>query len=179
MQLLALALPSVLNLGRCAVVVQRVPGAGLQLLCPDHHRVIHRGPVVGHHVNGRCIDAQHHFDVVGIERHFTQRGVADEIFEVGQALGHGVNVRLRDRCRLGQKRIGQRVGQRLDLYVLCFAGHVHQRQPLAQALQQPRQVLNHLRAITPVGLGTRGPHQVCRGAFERDGVRMLRSVAHC
>src|SRR3989344_907222 len=154
------------------------PAARLQFLGPGHHGVFHRGAVVGDHVNGRSVDTQHHFDVVGIERHVAQRGVANKVLQIGQALGHGVNVGLRDGGRLGQEGIGQGVGEDLDLGVLRRAVHAHEGQPLAQSLQQARKILDDLRAVAAVGLGTGGPDEVGGCALERDGVCVLGAVAH-
>ncbi|MNV68421.1 hypothetical protein D3C71_1612700 [compost metagenome] len=125
-QLFALALPRVLHLGRGTVVVQGVPGAGLQLLRPGHHGIVHGGAIVCHYVDRRGINAQHHLDVVGTERHIAQGGIVDEVFQVGQALGHGINIRLRDGSRFRQERVGQRVGQRLDLRILIGAVYTQQ-----------------------------------------------------
>ena len=177
-QLLALALPGVLHLSRRSVVVQGEPRAPLQLLSPGHHGFVHRSPVVRDHMDGRGINAQHHLDVVGIERHVSQRGIPDEVLEVGQPFGHGVDMRLRNGCRLGQEGIGQGVGQHLDLRILRGSGDSHQRQPLAQALQQAGQALDHQCPVAAMGFGADCPHQIGGRALEGDGIGMLRAIAH-
>ena len=177
-QLLAFALPHVLHLGRRPVVVQRVPGAGFEFLGPGHHRIVHRCVVVSDDKDRRGIDAQHHLDAFGIQRHVAQGGIVDEVFQVGQTLGHRLDVGLRNAGRLGEEGFRQGIRQDLDGGVLVRARHADQGQALAQTLQQPRQLLDHQRAIAAIGLGAGRPHQVGRRLLEHDGVGVLRAVAH-
>ena len=61
-----------------------------------------------------------------------------------------------------EKGFCQGIRQDLDGGVLVCARHADQGQALAQTLQQPRQLLDHQRAIAAIGLGAGRPHQVGR-----------------
>ena len=129
-------------------------------------------------MDGRSVYASHHLDALGIQRHVAHVGIADEVFQVGQALGQRLNVLHRNGRRLRQKRLCQGVCQCLDLGVLYLPRHSHQGQPLAQTLQQPGQALDHLRPLRAIGLGAGRPDQVGCRALVGHRIGMLRTVTH-
>ena len=129
-------------------------------------------------MDGRSVNAQHHFNVLAGQRHIAQRGIVHEIFQIRQAPCHGINVFWRNGCCFRKKGLGQGIGQNFDFSVLTGTVHTQQGQTLTQTCQQTRQALNDLRTVAAVGLGTGGPHQIRGGTFVRHSVRVLGAIAH-
>ena len=67
----ALTAPGKLHLRDLIVVVQGEPRSQLQFLRPGHHGGGWLGATVAHDFDGGGVDAQHHFDTLGIERQVT------------------------------------------------------------------------------------------------------------
>ena len=141
-------------------MVQREPGPQLQFLRPGLHRGSWFGAAIGHHGNFGRIDAEHQFDTFGVQRQITHTVFGHKVFQIGQSLGHHVNLCLRNGLRLGQECVGQRVTDGLDVHVLIGLGQPQQGHARTQALQQFGQILNHLGPVIAVGFGTGGPDQI-------------------
>ena len=85
------ALPSELHRIIAIAVVQRVPGAGLQLLGPGHHGVARVRTTVGQHLKRRGVHAQHGFQGSRIQLDLARAVIADGDFQlVVQDNGDGI-----------------------------------------------------------------------------------------
>ena len=163
-QLPPLAVPGVLHLHHGAVVVQREPAAQLQRAGPVQHGGLNLALGAANDVQACGFDAQDQLYAFSRQGHVVDHAVGvDELFDVREPMGHGIDTLLRNRGRLGHESLGQDFLELVDMGRLLLPFHAGKRQPITQGVQQAWQGLQHLRPLLPRRLGARGPDQARRG----------------